>query len=217
MWCISLNAFAPWNWKVLSRFNGVFVKVFINFGASSLLSRGGSKITTWTNILSKSDPPRHSNKAWHFRGDFYAEIFPAGFECAFKKHNLVPTWAVHQLPTFIDLTNYTFNGVSFLVPLIGGRWYIITQLAIYTTHIPLIYIYIANWVIICYLPPIKGTRKLHWYIWRTIQNVTLKTFHPSEYTEGSAGCKSRIVQCCHPLSNDKTPLDLKTGQKIRQS
>ena len=29
-------------------------------------------------------------------------------------------------------------------------------------YIPLIYqLYIANWVIICYLPPIKGTRKLH--------------------------------------------------------
>ena len=24
-------------------------------------------------------------------------------------------------------------------------------------------LYIANWVIIWYLPPIKGTRKLHWY------------------------------------------------------
>ena len=23
-------------------------------------------------------------------------------------------------------------------------------------------VYISNWVIICYLPPIKGTRKLHW-------------------------------------------------------
>ena len=42
-----------------------------------------------------------------------------------------------------------------------SRWevIIITQLAVYTTYIPLIYIYIANWVIICYLPPIKGTRK----------------------------------------------------------
>ena len=28
---------------------------------------------------------------------------------------------------------------------------------------PLIYhVYMANWVIICYLPPIPGTRKLHW-------------------------------------------------------
>ena len=28
--------------------------------------------------------------------------------------------------------------------------------------IPLLYqVYIANWVIICYLPPITGTRKLH--------------------------------------------------------
>ena len=37
------------------------------------------------------------------------------------------------------------------------RWYIIP--AVYTTYIPLIF---ANWVIICYLPPIKGTRKLYW-------------------------------------------------------
>ena len=42
----------------------------------------------------------------------------------------------------------------FLVPLIGGRWYVITQLAVYTTYIPHIYIYIniADWMIICYLP-----------------------------------------------------------------
>ena len=49
----------------------------------------------------------------------------------------------------------------FLVPLIGGRYHIIPQLAVYTTYIPLT-VYIANWVIIWYLPPIKGTRKLHW-------------------------------------------------------
>ena len=38
------------------------------------------------------------------------------------------------------------------------RWYIITQLAVYTTYIPLIVL--ASWMIICYLriPPIKGTR-----------------------------------------------------------
>ena len=39
----------------------------------------------------------------------------------------------------------------FLVPSIGGRYHIIPQLAVYTTYIPLIYIYIiyiymANWV-----------------------------------------------------------------------
>ena len=38
---------------------------------------------------------------------------------------------------------------SFLVPLIGGRWYISPQLPVYTTYIPLIYhLYIAYWVII---------------------------------------------------------------------
>ena len=51
---------------------------------------------------------------------------------------------------------------SFLVPLIRGRWYISPQLAVYTTYIPLIYI--ADWVIICYLPPIKGTRNSCW-VW----------------------------------------------------
>ena len=42
-------------------------------------------------------------------------------------------------------------------PLFATVLYIpgITQLAIYKR-------YIANWVILCYLPPIKGTRKLHW-------------------------------------------------------
>ena len=50
-------------------------------------------------------------------------------------------------------------------------WYIITQLAVFTTYIPLRWQYLpliyplrvlANWVITCYLPPIEGTRKLHW-------------------------------------------------------
>ena len=44
----------------------------------------------------------------------------------------------------------TYYQWSFLVPLIGGRWYIIPQLAVYTT-----YIY--------HLPPIKGTRNSCWY------------------------------------------------------
>ena len=42
----------------------------------------------------------------------------------------------------------------FLVPLIGGRYHITRQLAVYTTYIPLIVL--ANWVITCYLPPIEG-------------------------------------------------------------
>ena len=53
-------------------------------------------------------------------------------------------------------TKDTMNQWSFLVPLIGGRYHIIPQLAVYTTYIPY---YIAYWVIIYQLPPIKGTRK----------------------------------------------------------
>ena len=43
-----------------------------------------------------------------------------------------------------------------------NRWLVIYNHPIgrkHTTYIPLIYI--ANWMIIWYLPPIKGTRKLH--------------------------------------------------------
>ena len=52
----------------------------------------------------------------------------------------------------------------FLVPLIGGRWHIIPQLA---GKMPLIYhlylyIYIAFRGIICHLPPIEGTRNSYW-------------------------------------------------------
>ena len=34
----------------------------------------------------------------------------------------------------------------FLVPLIGGRWYIITQLAVYTTYIPLLYCQLGDFI-----------------------------------------------------------------------
>ena len=59
----------------------------------------------------------------------------------------------------------------FLVPLIGGGWYIITQLAVIIYHL-----YIANWVIIYHLPPIKGTRKLHWKM--TLVNVLILILLP---------------------------------------
>ena len=50
---------------------------------------------------------------------------------------------------------------SFLVPLIGGRWYISPQLAVYTTYIPLIYGQLGT-----YISPttydMKGTRNSCW-------------------------------------------------------
>ena len=36
---------------------------------------------------------------------------------------------------------------SFLVPLIGGRWYISPQLAVYTTYIPLIYCLLGDYML----------------------------------------------------------------------
>ena len=40
------------------------------------------------------------------------------------------------------------------------RWYIITQLAVYTTYRPLIYCQFCYYMLP--IPPIKGTRKLRW-------------------------------------------------------
>ena len=50
----------------------------------------------------------------------------------------------------------------FLVPIKGGRQQITPEKAIYKWYIS--GIYIAKWVIICYLPPFMGTRKLHWHV-----------------------------------------------------
>ena len=45
----------------------------------------------------------------------------------------------------------------FQVPVKGGRYYVITQLAVYTTYIPLIVL--AFWEVMKSLPPFTGTRK----------------------------------------------------------
>ena len=48
----------------------------------------------------------------------------------------------------------------FLVPLIGGRWYIITQLAIYKWYISGIYCQLGTYI--SPIPPITGTRNSCW-------------------------------------------------------
>ena len=73
-------------------------------------------------------------------------------------HGSIEDWLASKITdVFCDLP--TTSQLLFLVPLIGGRYHIIPQLAVYTTYIPLIVL--ANWVILWYLPPSKGTRKLH--------------------------------------------------------
>ena len=75
------------------------------------------------------------------------------------------TWTRSYMTRIFQYTNMSgvpcCNQRLFLVPLIGGRWYIMTQVAVYTTYI-IYHLYIANWVTICYLPPIKGTRNNQW-------------------------------------------------------
>ena len=82
-------------------------------------------------------------------------------------------WTVY-LPTFIYIIyreklakgrskytmHWTFGQWLFLVPLIGGRYHIIPQLAVYTTYIPLISTYspcqLGDYMVP--IPPSKGTR-----------------------------------------------------------
>ena len=63
---------------------------------------------------------------------------------AYTRESPTPTQPV---PLFLV---ETFGQWLFLVPLIGGRWYIITQLAVYTTYItyiPLIYCQLGDYMV----------------------------------------------------------------------
>ena len=56
----------------------------------------------------------------------------------------------------------------FLVPLKGGRWHIIPQLAVYTTYIPLIVL--AFWGVICYQAHLLGEPETtidHGYVFKS--------------------------------------------------
>ena len=61
-----------------------------------------------------------------------------------------PRWSLEK---FLDLSIYSEGWMEkycqwlFLVPLKGGRWHIIPQLAVYTTYIPLIYCLLGGYII----------------------------------------------------------------------
>ena len=56
-------------------------------------------------------------------------------------------WAHHSDLVLRSTPNGGFYQWSFLVPLIGGRWYISPQLAVYTTYIPLIYCLLGDYML----------------------------------------------------------------------
>ena len=53
------------------------------------------------------------------------------------------------LAGFLNHQQYQWGFIQwwFLVPLIGGRGYIITQLAVYTTYIPLMYCLLGGYML----------------------------------------------------------------------
>ena len=52
--------------------------------------------------------------------------------------------AFEGFPKYINYANYQW---LFLVPLLGGRYHIIPQLAVYTTYIPLIYCQLGDYMV----------------------------------------------------------------------
>ena len=99
-------------------------------------------------------------------------------------------WSVPQTALYIGPTGLR-NSVLwrlpptvqwlFLVPLKGGRWHVIPQLAVYTTYIPLIVL--AFWWVICYLPPLGEPET----------TIELCFTFISQTSSWSQSC----VNCCH--------------------
>ena len=84
-------------------------------------------------------------------------------------------------------------------------------------YIPLIYqVYISNWLIICYLPPMKGTRKLHWYgetttssprnVKKTDTTSTGETRGGSETVLTLQSIQQRLVGVVNVFLDGKLPL-----------
>ncbi len=83
-------------------------------------------------------------------------------------------WVKSQLPTF-KLTKQAWNQCLFLVPLKGGRWHIIRQLAVYTTYIPLIYCLLGGYMLPTTLyRNLKNPLMKSSFIWK---DWTLETNH----------------------------------------
>ena len=126
----------------------------LSFSTRACCDTSGFAIITWNNPKNWRNPkhhPRdkryatcpflrvpdfpHSNFRLVLMGGWFSAPVPGTFAnpgdciCGASDHNFIP---VARL--FLGVEEAWVNG-CFLVPLIGGRWYIITQLAVYTTYI----------------------------------------------------------------------------------
>ena len=95
------------------------------------------------------------------------------FSCPFQRGRLVK----HR-----NSFRYPFCQWLFVVPLMGGRWYIIPQLAVYTTYIPIV---LAFWGVILYVPPNKGTRNNHWFCEQGYVTGCSPFLHLGKFTAGT--------------------------------
>ena len=80
----------------------------------------------------------------------------------------------------------------FLVPLIGGRWYISPQLAVYTTYIPLIVL--AYWVIIYHWSHLLRNQKQLLTLWTNPRLESSHTWISGTTIRGSRRCGAEFWQ-----------------------
>ncbi len=84
--------------------------------------------------------------AWNTTVSFWDGLFSGAFAVSFREGTLQNE--------HIPPKGKAGNQWLFPVPLKGGRWHIIPQLAVYTTYIPLIVL--AFWGVICYRSHLLG-------------------------------------------------------------
>ena len=113
--------------------------------------------TMWHLICKLGNDFKHSSSTKSIQNilpnhDFF-------FETTRQRLSRLPSYPRSELQKDTISSNRS-NQWLILVPLKGGRWHIIPQLAVYTTYIPLIVL--AFWGVIYSLPPFTGTRNYHW-------------------------------------------------------
>ena len=93
--------------------------------------------------------PWDNRKVWY--------CFESAFVLLFLLFLLFALFLLSSLLLLFSEQICTSSQWLLLVPLIGGRWYIITQLTVYTTYIPLIYCQSGDYM----LPTNQGLPHLH--------------------------------------------------------
>ena len=134
--CLGCFCATTETWKIFSGFVYLVVYFFEMCPSIWVLSHVFVKQTHWPDF-GKTD--------WRIPFHYKLSLFKLGWNyqlgCPFA-------WLVSRDPYLVSIPSpWSLSQWSFLVPLIGGRYHIIPQLAVYTTYIPLIYCQLGDYMV----------------------------------------------------------------------